>query len=200
MIKIGITGGIGSGKSTVCKIFAILGIPIFDADSVAKALYHEDELKEKIISLFGAEIYPEGNFDRKKLAEIVFASDEKLLLLNQMIHPMVQAKFVSWCDAQDSPYIIKEAALLIESGSYKHLDKMIMVSCPLNQRIARVMQRDQMSKDMVLARLNKQMNEEDKKKFCQYEIVNDGNELLIPQVTKLHQLFIGMSTKSEAAY
>lgn len=198
MLKIGITGGIGSGKSTVCKIFATFGIPIFDADSAAKSLYQEQVLKDKIIQLFGSAIYPDGNFDRKKLADIVFNSPDKLRTLNQLIHPMVQVTFEHWCSQQHSPYIIKEAALLIESGSYKHLDDMILVSSPLEQRIRRVIHRDHVTEEMVNMRMNKQLNEDEKKKFCRYEIINDEHTLLIPQVLKLHQLFVEMSEKSES--
>lgn len=186
MLKIGITGGIGSGKSTVCTIFRILGIPVFNADIEARKLYDEPQVKEAIMLAFGDNMYPQGVFDKKAMANIVFQSADKLKQLNELLHPLVQIQFDTWLQQQESPYTIKEAALLIEAGSYQQLDELILVTCPMNKRIERVMKRDRVSEDEVLARINKQLSEEDKRTLCQYEIINDDRQLLIPQVLQLH--------------
>ena len=186
MLKIGITGGIGSGKSTVCTIFKILGIPVFNADIEARKLYDEPQVKEAIMLAFGDNMYPQGVFDKKAMANIVFQSADKLKQLNELLHPLVQIQFDTWLQQQESPYTIKEAALLIEAGSYQQLDELILVTCPMNKRIERVMKRDRVTEDEVLARINKQLSEEDKRTLCQYEIINDDRQLLIPQVLQLH--------------
>jgi dephospho-CoA kinase len=186
LLKIGITGGIGSGKSTVCTIFKILGIPVFNADIEARKLYDEPQVKEAIMLAFGDNMYPQGVFDKKAMANIVFQSADKLKQLNELLHPLVQIQFDTWLQQQESPYTIKEAALLIEAGSYQQLDELILVTCPMNKRIERVMKRDRVSEDEVLARINKQLSEEDKRTLCQYEIINDDRQLLIPQMLQLH--------------
>lgn len=191
MHKIGITGGIGSGKSTVCAMFRTLGIAVFDADTEAKKLYDENpELKKNVIRLFGEEVYTEGLFNRKKMAELVFHSPEKLTQLNSLIHPLVQTQFQHWMDQQQSPYVLKEAALLIESGSYKQLDELVLVSCPLEQRIERVMKRDQVTREETLLRIKRQLPDEEKRIYCQHEIINDGTQLIIPQVLALHSVLL----------
>ena len=186
MLKIGITGGIGSGKSTVCTIFQILGIPVFNADIEARKLYDEPQVKEAIILAFGDNMYPQGVFDKKAMADLVFQSADKLKQLNELLHPLVQIQFDKWLQQQVSPYAIKEAALLIEAGSYQQLDALILVTCPMNKRIERVMKRDRVTEDEVRARINKQLSEEYKRALCQYEIINDDRQLLIPQVLQLH--------------
>lgn len=190
LLKIGITGGIGSGKSTVCAIFQILGIPVFNADIEARKLYDEPQVKEAIILAFGDIMYPQGVFDKKAMADLVFQSADKLKQLNELLHPLVQIQFDTWLQQQVSPYAIKEAALLIEAGSYQQLDALILVTCPMNKRIERVMKRDRVTEDEVLARINKQLSEEDKRALCQYEIINDDRQLLIPQVLQLHHQFM----------
>lgn len=190
LLKIGITGGIGSGKSTVCTIFQILGIPVFNADIEARKLYDEPQVKEAIILAFGDNMYPQGVFDKKAMADLVFQSADKLKQLNELLHPLVQIQFDTWLQQQESPYAIKEAALLIEAGSYQQLDALILVTCPMNKRIERVMKRDRVTEDEVLARINKQLSEEDKRALCQYEIINDDRQLLIPQVLQLHHQFM----------
>lgn len=190
LLKIGITGGIGSGKSTVCAIFQILGIPVFNADIEARKLYDEPQVKEAIILAFGDIMYPQGVFDKKAMADLVFQSTDKLKQLNELLHPLVQIQFDTWLQQQVSPYAIKEAALLIEAGSYQQLDALILVTCPMNKRIERVMKRDRVTEDEVLARINKQLSEEDKRALCQYEIINDDRQLLIPQVLQLHHQFM----------
>jgi dephospho-CoA kinase len=194
MYTVGITGGIGCGKSVVAHLFRILEIPVYDADQEAKKLYDNDPmLKALIIENFGPEVYPNHRFHPKVLGEIVFRDPQKLQLLNEIIHPRVIAHSLQWMKQQTSSYVIKEAALLIESGSYQALDALIVVSSPIEMRIARVMQRDHISRDAVEARINQQMPETEKAKFAQHIIENNECKLLIPQVLALHNLFLSQT-------
>ena len=191
MIKIGITGGIGSGKSTVAKVFEVLGIPVYYADDAAKKLMNGDAaLKEKLIAVFGKEIYQDGILNRTHLSGLVFNNPEKLAQLNSIVHPATIVDAESWMQQQHSAYVIKEAAILFESGANKYVDKVIGVYAPIQLRISRVMQRDNSTEDAVIARINKQMEEEKKMKLCDYVITNDEKELVIPQVLKIHELLM----------
>jgi len=188
MQKIGITGGIGTGKSTVCKIFATLGIPTFDADKEAKALYDSDEeLKADIMNRFGKAIYKNGRFQKQELAKIVFNNQNDLQDLNALVHPKIIAQGENWFFQQKTPYAIKEAALLIESGGYKNLDKIIVVKAPLNQRIARVKKRDGLSQKEIEKRIDRQWPETKKESFADYIINNGNSDFLIPQVLEIHK-------------
>lgn len=193
MLKIGITGGIGSGKTTVCRIFEVLGIPVFYADKEAKSLMNTDEiLVEGVKETFGQESYSaKGELNRKYLADIVFADDEELKKLNELVHPAVFRAFDAWIKKQQkAPYVIKEAALLFESGSYKVCDYSILVTSPLELKIQRVMQRDAVSREMVLARMSKQLSEEQKQPMADFILKNDEQLLVIPQVLELHRRFM----------
>jgi len=190
MKKVGITGGIGSGKTTVCRIFATLGIPVYSADDRAKMLMTEDEeLREQIIYIFGEEAYLEdGSLNRKHLSSIVFQDKTKLKELEAVVHPAVHRDGENWHNAQGNvPYTLKEAALLIENGSYKKFDKMIMVYTPEEIRINRVMARDNSSREAVEARIKAQMSDEEKVKLCDYVIYNDGEKSIIRQVLDTHK-------------
>jgi len=192
MLKIGITGGIGSGKSIVCEIFRQLGVPIYNADYEAKLLINNNlEIKRKLTDSFGFDIYTEtGILNRPLLANIIFNDKQALKTVNSIVHPAVKQHFVSWAEQNKcAPYIIKEAAILFESGSYKQLDKIITVFAGEELRIQRVLQRDAGTREAVLARISKQMSEEEKINLANYIIYNDDNQLVIPQVLKLHQLF-----------
>lgn len=193
-LQIGITGGIGSGKSLVCNIFHILGIPVYDADSRAKLLYiHNIGLKNQIIEAFGPETYTaEGQLNRKYLASQVFNDNEKVTLLNSLVHPEVGKDYQTWVTQQkNAPYVIKEAALLFESGSSQNLDKIITVFTPMALRIQRVSYRDkQRTIQEIHAIISKQMAEEEKLKKADFIIYNDEQHLLIPQVLLLHQQFV----------
>lgn len=193
MLKIGITGGIGSGKSTVAKIFETFGIPVYYADDASKRLMNENEtLKHTIQQQFGAETYTDGILNRKHLSSLVFNNPEKLALLNSIVHPATIKDAEDWMLRQTTPYAIKEAALIFESGSQQNLDKVIGVYAPAAVRLNRVMQRDKVTRDEVLSRMNKQIDETIKMRLCDYVITNDEQELLIPQVIKLHELFLSM--------
>ncbi|MFL9484136.1 dephospho-CoA kinase [Chitinophagaceae bacterium LWZ2-11] len=188
MLKIGITGGIGSGKSTISRIFKTFGIPVFDADSVAKNIMQEDEvLKQQVKETFGDESYKEGKLDRKYLANIVFNDAHQLELLNSIVHPATIRAATNWMKLQKTDYVIKEAALLFEAGSAGDLDYVIGVYAPQYVRIKRVMSRDNISREDVLARMNKQIDEELKMKLCDFVIVNDSRTAVIPQVLKVHE-------------
>jgi dephospho-CoA kinase len=194
-LKIGITGGIGSGKTTVCKIFETLGIPVYYADERARALYLEnDTLRAGAIALFGKSAYLEnGDFNRKLVADEAFKNPEILKKLNALVHPAVLKDGNDWHDAQRNvPYTLKEAALLYESGGDKVLDKIITVFAPKELRIERVIERSNgtMTKEDVEARMSKQMSDEEKKDRADYVIFNDGFKALIPQVLAIHNLIL----------
>ena len=191
MIKVGITGDIGSGKTTVCEIFERLGVPVYYADKQAKYLMETDKkLREAIRQLFGDEAFDaENNLNRAFIAGIVFKDEEKLLALNALVHPAVKADYDSWnaiLARKEYPYSLKEAALLVESGSYKDLDKLIVVSAPLEDRIKRVMARDNISEEQVKARIDAQLPESEKVKLADYVIDNNLIMELVPQVGKVH--------------
>ncbi|MBM3402207.1 MAG: dephospho-CoA kinase [Bacteroidetes bacterium] len=193
MLIIGITGGIGSGKTTVCKVFELLGVPVFYADEVAKSLMFSDPtLKSEIIKTFGKESYNEtGELNRSYISSIVFNDQLKLEKLNSLVHPAVFRAFDSWVINQNKPsYVIKEAALLFESDAYKKCDKSILVISPLETRIKRVIARDGSSKAEVQSRINRQFTDEQKMKFADYILNNDEKELLIPQIIQLNQQFL----------
>ena len=193
-LRIGITGGIGSGKSTVAKVFEVLGIPVYYADEAAKRIMNEDEsLKQLIIQHFGAAAYKNNLLDRQYLASQVFDNKEKLELLNSLVHPATIRDSSAWMHKQTAPYAIKEAALIFESGTQDQLDYIIGVSAPAPLRILRAMKRDGSSRDQVLARMSKQIQEEIKLRLCDFVIYNDEQQAVIPQVTKLHEQLIGLS-------
>lgn len=188
MLKVGLTGGIGSGKSTVAKIFEVLGIPVYYADEAAKQIMNTDEeLKKELIKHFGPQAYKDGLLDRAYVASIVFSDKQKLELLNSLTHPATIRDAERWMSRQSSPYAIKEAALLFESGSNQYLDHIIGVYAPQPLRIKRVMSRDHVTEEEVLKRLSKQMDEDEKMKLCDSVIVNDEQQLLIPQVLEIHE-------------
>lgn len=196
MLKIGITGGIGSGKSTVAKVFEVLGIPVYYADDAAKRLMQEDEeLKKKIQLEFGNEVYTNGQLNRRGLAEIVFASPEKLAQLNALVHPATLQDAERWMQHQTTPYAIKEAALIFESGAHEYLDYVIGVTAPAPLRIQRTMQRDGITREEVMARMNKQMDETIKMKLCDFVLVNNEQEMLLPRVIQLHEKLSALSKK-----
>lgn len=191
MLKIGLTGGIGSGKSTVAKVFETLGIPVYYADSAARHLMNSDPgLKEAILSEFGPEAYTDHQLNRSFLAARVFNDPQALDKLNRLVHPVTIRDAEEWMQKQNSPYTIKEAALLFESGANKGLDLVIGVSAPQPLRIKRVKERDGLSEEEVLKRISRQMNEAEKMSLCDEVILNNEQELVIPQVLALHQKFL----------
>lgn len=189
-IKVGITGGIGSGKTTVCHIFASMGIPVYNADERAKWLMTNDqELMDAIISLFGKEAYYEnGQLNRQHLSDIIFAEPDKRQQLNGLVHPAVWKDGDQWqASHTDAPYTLKEAALIYESGGYRFLDKIIVVTAPEEIRIKRVLRRDGVARASVEARIAAQMPESEKVSRADFVIHNDGQQMLIPQVLAIHR-------------
>jgi dephospho-CoA kinase len=194
MLKIGLTGGIGSGKSTVTQIFKILGIPVFDADTEAKKLMETNAIiKQALIEEFGEAVFDNNILNRKYLSSIVFVDTYKLDKLNAIVHPVAIEAALQWAAKQHAPYIIKEAALLFEAGSANNLDFIIGVNAPQAIRLQRVMHRDNVGRQDVLNRMSKQINPTLKMKLCDFVIQNNEQQLLIPQVVKLHQHFLQLA-------
>jgi dephospho-CoA kinase len=193
----GITGGIGSGKSLVCKIFACLGIPVYDADSHAKDVMTTDGiLISQIKKEFGDLSYQrDGTVNRDYLSKVVFNDSRRLEILNSLVHPRVGVHYGQWVEEhKDHPYVLKEAALLLEAGSYRSLDKIIVVYAPLELRIHRVLKRDtHRTREQVEAIINKQMPEEEKMQHADAVIRNDEQTLIVPQVLDLHHRFLSMA-------
>ncbi len=191
MLKVGITGGIGSGKSTVCKVFSVLGIPVFNADVEARRLQNEDpQVIADLIGIFGLDIYSEeGLLNRKKLASIVFNDRELLEKLNCIIHPAVHRVFEEWSAGNSNfPYVIYEAAILFETGSYHNFDFTVLVVADVQERIERVSKRDHSRPEDVLQRINHQLADKDKIRLADFVIENNDNQLIIAQILKLDQL------------
>lgn len=197
MLKIGVTGGIGSGKSTICRMFEVLGIPVYYADVEAKRLMQADpDLVTAIRDHFGEQAYrPSGELDRAFLASRVFGDPEKLNLLNGLVHPVTIRDADRWAEKQSSPYVLKEAALMFESEAFHHVDLVIGVSAPAALRIRRSMRRDGITRNEVLKRMNSQLDEGIKMRLCNEVIVNDEIQAVIPQVLQLHQRFLHMVDK-----
>ena len=191
VLKIGLTGGIGSGKTTVAKIFELLNVPVYYADAVSKSLYTTDkDLMQSIKAHFGESIYTGNQLNRSMMASIVFNDPAKLAILNSLVHPPTIRHAEEWMQQQTAPYLIKEAALLFESGSAAGLDYIIGVHTPKHVRIKRVMDRDGVSREEVLSRMERQVDESIKMKLCDFIIDNSGQQLVIPQVLQLHQYIL----------
>lgn len=194
MLKIGLTGGIGSGKSTVASIFEVLGIPVYYADEAAKKMMNENpSIIQAIKNLLGEESYQNGLLNRSYIATIIFQYPEKRIELNQIVHPATIEDAEIWMSKQTSPYCLKEAALIFESHAEKKLNFVIGVESPLELRIKRIIKRDKISDKDVLQRIEGQMNEEEKMSRCQFVINNNESTLLIPQVLEIHHQILKMS-------
>lgn len=188
MLNIGLTGGIGSGKSIVAKIFASLGIPVLDADALAKKIMQENnQVKTQIINAFGVDSYNERGLNRSFIANVVFKDPFQLQVLNSIVHPATIEAGKIWASQQKAPYVIKEAALFFEAGSAEGMDKIIGVYAPDALRIQRVMQRDGLSREEVISRMQHQISQSVKMKLCDYVVQNDEQSLLLPQILKIHE-------------
>jgi len=204
-IKVGITGGIGAGKSTVCKIFEQLGVPIYYADVRAKELMQENNtLRENIRQAFGWDAYDKkGVLNRQYLAKIVFNDPKQLQILNHIVHPAVFDDYHSWMSQRSNdgiPYSIKEAALLIESGSYKELDQIIVVTCPIDLRIERIMKRDHIRREEVLKRMENQLSDKERLDKADHVLQNGTDSSLIKQVLELHEEFMKLHIQTQSAH
>lgn len=189
MKVVGVTGGIGSGKTTVCKIFELLGIPVFYADAEAKKFYNDATIKSKVVKLFGKKILGnDGRVDRTKLSSIVFSNKSSLAKINSLIHPLVSKKFQQWKNRQKGvKYIIEEAAIMVESGAYKEIDYLISVNSPKSLRIKRITYSYKLRATEIKKRMREQISDKERKKYADAIIVNDGRHSLIEQVLRIHE-------------
>jgi|SRR5215203_3373654 len=194
VLRVGLTGGIGSGKSTAARIFEVLDVPVYYADSAAKRLMNENpELRSAITTIFGKQAYVNNTLDRKYIASIVFSDPAKLELLNSIVHPATKKDGEAWMQQQTSPYAIHEAALIFEATVSERLDQVIGVSSPMELRIKRAMERDKVDRDEVLKRMDQQLDEDLKMTKCDFLLINDEQQLLVPQVLALHEKLIALS-------
>jgi len=188
MWRVGLTGGIGSGKSLICSILEKFRIPVYYADAEARKLMNSDPgLKDQIRALMGNRAYRNEELDRKYLADRLFGNQEMLEAMNALVHPAVGKDFQAWTQAHnEAPYVVKEAAILFESGAHKEMDSTVLVYAPAELRIRRIMERDRCDREAVLKRMGHQMEQEELKKLAHHVIVNDGHQMLLPQVIELH--------------
>jgi len=187
MLKLGITGGIGSGKTSVCRVFDVLRVPVFSADREANEIMESDkEIISGINSIAGRNLYINGSLDRMELATIIFNDNTLLEKVNSLVHPVVFDHFRKWELAQTAPYIIMEAAILFESGATRFLDRVATVVAPVEQRVERVIQRNKLSREQVSERMRNQMDDETRIKLSDYIIYNSENDMIIPSILKIH--------------
>lgn len=187
-MKLGVTGGIGSGKTTVCRVFNVLGIPVFSADPAANKIIDTNaDIIRGINSLAGKDLYPDGSLDRSLLASMIFNDKSFLGKINSLVHPVVFDNFKTWAKEQNAPYVIMEAAILFESGASKLVDKVVTIIAPMEERMERVIKRNKLSRDQVMDRINNQMDDESKTKLSDYIIHNSENDMIIPAILKIHE-------------
>ncbi len=188
VFKLGVTGGIGSGKTSVCRVFNILGIPVFSADQEAREIMEkEDGVIRRINSITGRDLYSGGSLDRKALATLIFNNHTLLEKVNSLVHPAVIDHFLKWEKVQSSPYVIMEAAILFESGASKYVDKIAAIIASPEERLQRVIQRSNLTKEQVLERMRNQMDDEERMKLSDYVISNSENDMIIPEILKIHE-------------
>jgi dephospho-CoA kinase len=186
--KLGITGGIGSGKTSVCRVFNVLGIPFFSADPEAKLIMDNDKsIMAQINSIAGKDLYSKGSLDRMELARLIFTDNALLEKVNTLVHPVVFEHFRRWEAEQNSPYVIIEAAILFESGADKLVDRIATIVAPVEERVERVIQRNSLSREQVMERIRNQMDDVSRIKRSDYVIYNSENDMIIPAILKIHE-------------
>ncbi len=201
MLRIGLTGGMGCGKTTVANIFKTLGVPIYFADDAAKRLMHTDEkLKSELIKYFGSDVYINGQLNKSALSARVFGDRTKLNKLNSLVHPATIKDSQDWMEKQNAYYSIKEAALIFESNSENFLDYIIGVSSPLNLRIKRIKARDSISQDEIIERMSNQLDEDLKMEKCDFIIENNEEKMLIPQVISMHNKILSLNKNKSGKF
>lgn len=196
IFRLGITGGIGSGKSTVSRAFNVLGIPVFSADEEGRKIMDTDPgLKTDLNRLIGEDMYPGGILDRTGLASLIFNDKELLQKVNNLVHPRVLDKYEKWCLEQDATYAVFETAILFEAGVEKYVDKVVAVIAPVNERINRVMERSKMSREQVVERMNNQMGGDDLASRSDFVINNSETSMIIPRVLEIHESILSIINK-----
>ncbi len=196
--RLGITGGIGSGKTTVCRIFRVLGVPVFVADTVARELMQDDQaIREELNSIAGKDLYISGPLDRKELARLIFNRPDLLKRVNAAVHPAVLRNFEAWASGKETPYVIMESAILFEAGADALLDRVVTISAPVEERISRVMGRNDLSREEVIGRINNQLEDEEREEQSYYVINNSDNEMIIPEILKIHEDMLRLSGKDK---
>ncbi len=199
MLKVGITGGIGVGKTIVSRMFGLLGIPVYDSDTRAKwVMRYDEDLRAELITTYGAQAFSDnGDLNRSYLASIVFNNPEQLAQLNALVHPHVRDDFAKWVSQHaGKPYVIKEAALMYESEAWKQMDKIIVVTAPMDVRVKRLLLRDKHRAEAdIQAIISKQLSEEEKISRADYIITNDDQQMIIPQVLALHQQLVALASE-----
>jgi dephospho-CoA kinase len=192
-MKVGVTGGIGSGKTTVCKVFGVLGIPVFDADLEAREIIEGDQrVRTQLSEIAGDDLFSTGVLDRKHLAKLIFNDSSMLKKVNNLVHPLVFKRFNDWSSLQSAPYVILDAAILFESGAGQLVDKTISVITPLEERIKRVSERSNLSPIDINDRIKNQMNDSDRTILSDYIIYNGENDMIIPAVLHLHEVITNL--------
>jgi dephospho-CoA kinase len=187
-MKLGITGGIGSGKTSVCRVFNILGIPVFSADPEAQRIMNSDKsVISGINEIAGKDLYADGTLNRMELASIIFNDPDVLKKVNSLVHPVVFEDFIRWTEEQKSPYVIMEAAILFESGASNLVDRVATVYAPVEERIARVTRRNRLTREQIMDRIRNQMDDEMRMKMSDYVINNSENDMIIPVILKIHE-------------
>jgi dephospho-CoA kinase len=188
VMKLGITGGIGSGKTSVCRVFNVLGIPVFSADPEARQIMENDNrIKKEINSIAGRNIYQGGQLDRPQLASLIFNDRDLLARVNSLVHPLVFENFLVWAEKQTAPYVIMEAAILFESGANKLVDRVATVVAPVEERISRVTLRNMLSREQVMERIKNQMTDIERIKQSDYVINNSENDMIIPAILSINE-------------
>jgi dephospho-CoA kinase len=186
--KVGVTGGIGSGKSTVCRVFSVIGIPVFSADDEARVIMDsEEDVRKQVNQLAGSDMYKAGTLNRVEMARLIFNNREMLMGMNRIIHPVITRRFMKWKEKQDAPYVIFEAAILFETGTSKLLDKVITVTAPVDERIERVVKRNSLTREQVMERINNQSDDQVKISLSDYVISNCENDMIIPVILRIHE-------------
>ncbi len=199
MLKLGLTGGIGIGKSTVARVFESLGVPVYYADIQAKKLYNRQDIKSAVSRLFGEKVFDSrGELDKAALAAVVFADKTQLEKLNSLIHPKLEEDFRQWVKIlpAETPYIVKEAAILFEAGFDKNVDKVLSISAPEEERIQRVMKRDKVSRQQVLDRISKQWTDTEREKRADYVIFNGNDRMILNEILRIHKDLSGLAELS----
>lgn len=196
--RLGVTGGIGSGKTTVCRIFRVLGVPVFVADIEARRLMHTDPaIRKEINAIAGEDLYKTGELDRRELARLIFNRPEMLRRVNASVHPAILRIFDDWAGKSEAPYVIMEAAILFEAKADVLVDRVAAISAPVEERIARVMGRNELSREEVLERINNQLEDDEREEQSYYVINNADNEMIIPEILKIHDDMLRLAEREK---